>query len=129
MSWSAMGMVYTPPAFQARSWLVANVPFAFCLGQTKMSAGQYEIGSISDQVEVIRDAETGVAQLLIRAGHIASQEEAEAARLVFRKYDGGYVLSEIWDGISEMGIQVGQSRCEEEFSPAGGPEIVVVAMQ
>ena len=126
-----MCMVYTPPTPQAKSALLADVPFAFRLEQRPMAAGQYEIDAIGDQVEVVRNRQTGIAQLLIKSRHIQSWK-IESPKLVFHKYGDRYYLRQIWDGQSETGIQLAKWQCEELSPdgkpPSGGPEIVVVAM-
>ena len=126
-----MSMVDTTPNTSARCALQADIPFAFRLEYKPMAAGLYEIGALGDQVEVIRNLQTGVAQLLINSCHVQSWK-VESAKLVFHKYGERYFLRQIWNGQSETGIQLPKAQREEiglEGPPSsGGPEIVVVAM-
>jgi hypothetical protein len=65
---------------QAQARAQANVPFAFSLDQkSTMTAGAYQISSLSDKVLVVRNLDTGEARLVIESMHVQ-------AKLVFRKY-------------------------------------------
>jgi len=97
-----------------------------------MAAGTYQIGSISEQVNIIRNIATGVAELLIKSTHVQSVE-VESAKLVFNKYGNQFFLSQIWKGNSGAGVQLPPSKREKELRLAGsqfsnGPRTVVVAM-
>jgi hypothetical protein len=120
------------PTVQAQSRFVATVPFDFTLGQAAMPAGIYEVGQMSDQVAVIRNSTNGVAQLLIKSGHVQSLK-VQRAKLVFNKYGNEYFLCEIWDGNSNIGIHLPKSPREKEISLAANrisdpAAIVIVAM-
>ena len=58
----------------------------------------------------------------------------QGATLVFNKYGSQYFLSQIWDGRSDVGLQLPKSKREKEIRLAAngltkGPDIVVVAMK
>ena len=125
-------MVFAMPTVHAQSRFLATVPFDFSLGHRSMAAGTYQIGSISEQVNIIRNIATGVAELLIKSTHVQSVE-VESAKLVFNKYGNQFFLSQIWKGNSGAGVQLPPSKREKELRLAGsqfsnGPRTVVVAM-
>ena len=128
----AFAVVLAAATVQAQTRLIASVPFDFSLGQQSMAAGKYEVGYMSELVAVVRNADTGVSQLLIRSEHVQAYR-VQRAKLVFNKYGHQYFLSEIWDGNSNMGIYLPKSKREKEVSLAGNQssassEMVIVAM-
>ena len=129
----AIAMIISLPHAQAQSRLIANVPFNFEAGQTAMAAGQYEVVSLSQQAGELRNLNTDATDVFIKSMRVQASNGGHA-RLVFHKYDNQYFLSEIWDGESNTGIQLSQSRHEKEVRLAGnrvsdGPETVIVAMR
>ncbi|MGB8888169.1 MAG: hypothetical protein WCC87_15660 [Candidatus Korobacteraceae bacterium] len=112
---------------------VANIPFDFSLGHKMMGAGSYELQSISQQAEVVRNVDTNAAAIFIKSKY-ASALEPGHARLVFDKYGDQYFLRQVWDGNSNIGIQLPLSKREKEVSLADnkfsdGPEMVTIAMK
>ena len=133
LSLLALAMVLAVPALQAQSRFLADVPFAFVLGDRSMAAGNYEIQSRGEDVALLRNMDTSVAHFLIKSQHVQSRR-VEPAKLVFNKYGGQYFLSQMWDGSSDTGIQLPKSKREKEVSIAKNgaperPEIVIVAMK
>ena len=121
---------------QAQSRVRANVPFAFSLEQTSMAAGGYEISSTDERVLTVRNLETGQARFLIASMHVEASHASGTpnARLVFNKYGDQYFLSQIWDGQSQSGIALSESKREKELkmastNPSNGPETVIIAMK
>ena len=133
VSFLVLAMILAAPAIQAQSRLMADVPFSFVLGDKSLAAGNYEIESRSEQVALLRNMDTSVAHFLIKAQHVQSRHW-ERPKLVFNRYGNEYFLSQIWDGSSDTGIQLAQSKREREASlakngPPERPEIVIVAMK
>ena len=132
LSMLATTMLLAVPSLQAQTLLAADVPFAFSAGNTMMPSGSYRISAVSEQVDLVRNSDSGKAVFLEKAIHIQAVKEPRA-NLVFDKYGNDYFLREIWDGRSNVGIQLPESKREKELSLAAnhlhdGPEIVVVAM-
>ena len=133
LSFLALVMVLAAPALQAQRRFLADVPFAFVLGDKSMAEGSYEIQSRGEDIATLRNTNTGVAYFLIKSQHVQSRR-AEPAKLVFNKYGGQYFLSQMWDGSSDTGIQLPRSKREKEVSMAKNgvterPEIVILAMK
>lgn len=133
LSLLAIAVVLGAPRLQAQSQVKADVPFDFQAGDKAMSAGNHAVSSISEQVDLMLNADTDKAVFLIKSIYVQGAH-GQRARLVFRKYGNTYFLSQIWDGRSDTGIQLSQSKREKELSLAmnrepNGPEIVIVAMK
>lgn len=120
------------PALLAQSHLIANVPFDFTLDQKSMHSGQYDVRSVSEQVELLRNLDTDGSAFFAKSVRVQAQQ-APDAKLVFHKYGDKYFLSQVWDGNSDTGIELLMSKHEREIRMAGNrfsasPEIVIVAM-
>ncbi|MGC2111307.1 MAG: hypothetical protein WA655_17465 [Candidatus Korobacteraceae bacterium] len=129
----AVAMAFAVPALQAQSRVVANIGFDFYLQQKSMAAGEYEVSSISQQVDLMRNVNTDSGSFLLKSIHVQGAH-GQHARLVFNKYGNQYFLSQIWDGNGDIGIQLSKSKREKELSLAqnafpSGPEVVIVAMK
>ncbi|HZL65777.1 MAG TPA: hypothetical protein VFC15_00120 [Candidatus Limnocylindrales bacterium] len=131
----AVALMISVPTLQAQSRVRADVPFAFSLEQTSMPAGGYEVSSIEDKVLAVRNLGTGQARLLIASMHVEVSQASGTphAKLVFNKYGDQYFLSQIWDGQSQSGIALSESKREKELKMAStnlsGPETVIIAMK
>ena len=128
-----VAMLFMSSAMHAQVHLVSNVPFSFHVEQQQLAAGTYQISTISDKVELLRNVDTHAGAFLIKAARIQGSPD-EGARLVFNRYGGQYFLSQIWDGRSDSGIQLPRSKHEKELMSAsnGQPdsrETVVLAMK
>ncbi len=133
LSLFAFAMVIAAPAVQAQSRVVANVPFAFILNDHSQAAGQYEVVSRSEQVDLIRNMQTGAGHFLLKSEQVESRY-GKGAMLVFNRYGNEYFLSQIWDGQSDIGIQLAPTKREKELQLADsrfiyGPEVVIIAMK
>jgi hypothetical protein len=107
----------------------ADVPFAFAVDQTWMSAGHYTITQVSDRVLQVRNDDTKATVSII-----AQHEELVNARqpqMIFHKYGNRYVLAEVWNAKGGQGLELPASKMEKEMSASnpGGVTEVVVAMR
>ncbi len=128
----ATTLLLASPVLSAQNRIDAYVPFDFSVGQTVMAEGNYQLSSISESVDLMKNEGTHASAYLIKA--IKVQPTADhGAMLVFHRYGNQYFLSEIWDGRSNLGIELPESKREKELNLAAnltndGPETVLVAM-
>lgn len=113
----------------AQSKSAADVPFAFAVDQTWMSAGHYTITQVSDRVLQVRNDDTNATVSII-----AQHEEkltAKQPQMVFHKYGDRYILAEVWNAAGGQGLELPASKMEKEISAsnAGGATEVVVALR
>lgn len=99
---------------------IIHIPFNFSVGEKAFSAGKYVIErnkKDSDTVWVIRHKDNvGKAFLLTRP--VRSYDTQEATRLVFRRYDDLYFLSEFWTAGSNTGREIQVSDREKALDKA-----------
>ena len=105
----------------------ADVPFAFAVDQTWMSAGHYTITQVSDRVLQVRNDETKATVSII-----TQHEElvnAKNPQMVFHKYGDRYILAEVWNAKGGQGLELPASKMENEMraasKDAGSTEVVV----
>jgi hypothetical protein len=130
----ALALLVSVPITQAQARERANVPFDYSLNQKTMPAGSYEISSVGGSTLAVRNLKTGNASLVIESMRVQASQAAGTphAKLVFRKYGDQYFLAEIWDGQSNTGIALHESKREQELKLArdtNQPELVVIAMK
>jgi hypothetical protein len=133
LSFFLLSMFVGVPVVVAQSHEVANIPFSFQVDTKSMAAGRYNVRSISEQVDLITNDDTQAAAFLAKAMRVQAKNVPHAM-LVFHKCGNHYFLSQIWDGRSDTGVQLNESKREKELSLAGNrfshqPEIVMVAMK
>lgn len=90
------------------------VPFAFYVGNTQLTAGEYDFTRAAHHVVLVRDKDwkDGVMMTTF-AG--TQKEFSDKPILVFRKYgEGRYFLGEIWHGGSRDGVILPKSKREKE---------------
>lgn len=128
----AVAVALSTSAIQAQTLIVGQVPFDFVLAQSSMPAGNYQVSAISEQLDLLRNVDTRESAFMIKAIHIQSAGD-HGPMLVFHRYGNQFFLSEIWDGRSNDGIKLQESKREKELRLAAniapnGAETVVIAM-
>jgi hypothetical protein len=128
----AATLVLALPMLNAQSRLVANVPFGFYAGEKAMAAGSYQVKPNDGSVEILQNVDTDAAAFLLKAV-LVQGHEAQGPKLVFEKCGDQYFLIQIWDGMSNTGIQLPRSKHEKESltasdGPTNAPQIIVLAM-
>ena len=99
----------------ARTTLIAQIPFAFHVGDATLPAGTYQVTSASAQVMRISDSSSTVNLLFIPIPVQKSDRSAQHAKFVFNRYGSDYFLSEVWEDDAYTGHRLQRS----------GPEIVL----
>lgn len=86
---------------QTPSYIKANVPFQFVIGDRMLPAGNYTVKGMtitSDAIQVRNeDGNTSAMRLTNTMEARASQQQA---KMVFHRYGNQYYLAEVWDGVS-----------------------------
>jgi hypothetical protein len=105
--------------------VMANVPFAFQVGDAQLPAGKYTIGQAAPGVLWVRDVAQHAAAN-IQAVPAKPKAAREKGLLVFHKYGERYFLREVWKPGMANGAQIRKSRAERELMQAAVPERVNV---
>jgi hypothetical protein len=113
--------------------LVANIPFAFSVGQKVMPAGEYLVRCINP------DASQRVLQVRSKAGHQSAfiltasviGKIQDKGSLVFQRYGDQYFFAQAWLPADSSGMQAPKSRAEKQIArelAAAGKSKEVVAI-
>src|ERR1700691_3926820 len=117
----AATLVLALPMLNAQSRLAANVPFGFYAGEKAMAAGSYQVKPNDGSVEILQNVDTDAAAFLLKAV-LVQGHDAQGPKLVFEKCGDQYFLIQIWDGMSNTGIQLPRSKHEKEsLTASDGP--------
>ena len=102
---------------RAEESMFVNIPFAFTAGQVTLPAGEYRIQKFDAGSGVLLinclDQSTPVMVLTFAAQANAPQSQS---KLVFKRYDHRYFLSQVWTAGSIRGRQLSQSPREKELA-------------
>ena len=105
---------------RAQERIVANVPFAFTVGNAQLPAGSYLVTERFDDpsiVTIVSQDGRHVANTLTIAGSPGSRPQAS---LVFEKFEGQYFLQRVTgDGGSEREIVLTPARMEHDLVTVG----------
>ena len=105
---------------QSDRQIIINIPFNFSVGEKAFPAGKYVIERNrrdSDTVWVIRHKDNvGKAVLLTRP--VRANETQDDTKLVFRRYDDLYFLSEFWTAGDQTGREIQISNRERALEKA-----------
>ena len=94
----------------------ANIPFDFVIGDQTMPAGEYSVDSITNGGETLRVRGTDNNTSAVRLSTPVQQlMPANKGRLVFRKYQDQYFLSEVWTSGDTTGRRILRSAREKEL--------------
>jgi hypothetical protein len=98
---------------------IINIPFNFTAGEKAFPAGTYVIernSKDSDGVWVLRHQDAGKTFLLTRP--VRANETQEDTKVVFRRYDDLYFLSEFWTAGDQTGREIQISNRERALDKA-----------
>jgi hypothetical protein len=99
---------------------IINIPFNFTVGEKVFPAGKYVIERNrrdSDTVWVIRSKDDNSKALLLTRP-VRAIDTQEETRLVFRRYDDLYLLSEFWTAGDKTGREIQISNREKALKKA-----------
>ena len=103
---------------------IIYIPFNFTVGEKSFPAGKYVIQqnrTDSDIVWAIRHKDN-VGKAFVLTNPVRSTNAVEETRLVFKKYDDIYFLSEFWFPNTNTGRQIQISDRERALAQAVKPE-------
>jgi len=98
--------------------IVARVPFAFVVGDSRMPAGDYVVKEVSDDPSVVSIASADGRQFAYTLTIPSSAHETPAQpELVFEKLDNKYFLARVVPGVGmEREIVLTHARTEREHT-------------
>lgn len=109
-------MVATQVA-QADQPMLVNIPFAFTAGNVTLPAGEYRVEKLhgSSAVVLIRCSDRS-ASAMVLSNAAQAKETPTQSKLIFKRYDNRYFLSQVWSAGSPSGRELLKSQAEEEIT-------------
>ena len=111
----------------AQTKMIANVPFEFKAGDTRLPAGEYMIAKAHNSILVLRNMST--QQSIVQVGSPQSSVTApEKGKLVFNRRGDAYFLHQVWAVGESNGCALKTSKREAEMSRAAKERETVVVV-
>ncbi len=112
---------------QAGSFITANVPFDFYVGQTRMPAGEYRVSYSGGAGDVLMFTNYAVGKAAWVICYREGSRNQGNPKLVFHNYGQTYFLARVLMSANDM-RELPQTRDEREFSSElRAEEVTVVA--
>ena len=101
---------------QVANRTMAQIPFAFSVGDRQLPAGRYDVSVLNpgESIKIIRfrnDDGTAVALVTMRG---ISGDTADHSKLVFHRYGSQYFLSQLWTAGNDAGLEAARSKAERQ---------------
>jgi hypothetical protein len=130
---SLLVMLAVAPLFaQSASWMTAQIPFAFVVGNQTLPAGEYTVRPEGHgQSGLLIQNTDGKAAIFALPHAIQSPNVTPHPRLVFHQYGETYFLSELWRPGNNTGQKLNMSPRERELAQGNATLTVqsIVAQQ
>jgi hypothetical protein len=97
--------------------MLVNIPFAFVAGNVTLPAGEYRVEKLhgNSAVVLIRCSDASAAAVVLSNAAQATEIQTQS-KLIFKRYDNRYFLSQVWRAGSISGRELMKSRAEEEIT-------------
>src|SRR5438132_13852439 len=99
--------------------MLVNIPFAFVAGNATLPAGEYRVERLhgNSAVVLIRCSDTSAAAVAL-SNATQAKETPTQSKLIFKRYDNRYYLSQVWSAGSIRGRALMKSPPEKETTQA-----------
>lgn len=112
--WSVTTLLAVAPVFAQQS--IANIPFDFTVGKTKMAAGTYLVRCDHQAYVLLQRDDRKASVMVPTIGRMAPLGSDVGSRLIFNRYGDAYFLSEAWQAGVDTGRQLLRSKLEREVA-------------
>ena len=119
-------MLYLAFAIPARAQINNSVnfttPFPFYAGNTKLPAGSYRVTQASfDSTVLMIESTNGSHSAFVEFTPTQSDSGHKATDVGFKKYGTSEVLSTVWVGGQQFGMQIEVTKFEQSLAKSGTP--------
>lgn len=100
---------------RAQEPVLANIPFAFTVGNMTLPAGEYRVEKVqeSSPALLIQRTDRSASTIVITSGVELNAPQAQT-KLIFHRYANGYFLSQIWTEGNTRGRELPKSPKEKD---------------
>ena len=116
-SFLLLSLIAVAPAVRAQQPLAVNVPFEFTVGNATLPAGDYRVQKLdgSSAVVLISCADASASAMVLSNAAQAKETQTQS-KLIFKRYENRYFLSQVWTAGSIRGRELLKSRAEKEIA-------------
>ena len=102
---------------QADEPMLVNIPFAFVAGNATLPAGEYRVQKLdgNSAVVLIRCSDASAAAMVLSNAAQAKETQTQS-KLIFKRYENRYFLSQVWTAGSIRGRELLKSQAEKEIA-------------
>jgi membrane-bound lytic murein transglycosylase len=95
--------------------MLVNIPFAFEAGNATLPAGEYRVQKLdgSSAVLLIRCSDSSTSAMVL-SNAAQSKDIQTQSKLIFKRYNDRYFLTQVWSEGSSRGRELIKSRAEKE---------------
>lgn len=123
LSLMALAVMLSSRVAQAQDRVIANIPFDFAAGSTKLPAGEYTVKVVeATRMLLVQNTADPHASLFIPANTAEANQIQTGSKLVFNRYGDRYFLSQVWMEGSSRGRQLLKSKSEKEIATVAKDE-------
>ena len=114
---SVLSLIVAAQAVQADEPMLVNIPFAFVAGNETLPAGEYRVQKLdgNSTVVLIRCSDAKASAMVLSNAAQAKETQTQS-KLVFKRYDNRYFLSQVWKAGSIRGRELLKSQAEKEIA-------------
>ena len=107
--------LFATQAGQAQEPILANIPFAFTVGNMTLPAGEYRVEKLRDSSPalLIQRTDRGASMIVITSAVEVNAPQAQT-KLIFNHRGKQYFLSQVWTAGNARGRELPNSRKEKE---------------
>lgn len=117
LSLMAVAVMLSSRVAQAQDRVIANIPFDFAAGNTKLPAGEYTVKVVeATRMLLVVNTADPHASLFIPANTAEANQIQTRSKLVFNRYGDRYFLSQVWMEGSSRGRRLLKSKSEKEMA-------------
>lgn len=100
---------------RAQEPILANIPFAFTVGNMTLPAGEYRVEKLRDSSPalLIQRTDRGASMIVITSAVEVNAPQAQT-KLIFNRHGKQYSLSQVWTAGNARGRELPNSRKEKE---------------
>jgi len=112
-----LSLIVAAQVVRADEPMLVNIPFAFVAGNVTLPAGEYRVQKLdgSSAVVLISCADASASAMVLSNAAQAKETQTQS-KLIFKRYENRYFLSQVWTAGSIRGRELLKSRAEKEIA-------------
>ena len=110
-----LSFIAAAQAVRADDPMLVNIPFAFVAGNVTLPAGEYRVQKLdgNSAVVLIRCSDASTSAMALSNATQAKEIQTQS-KLIFKRYNDHYFLTQVWSEGSNHGRELIKSRAEKE---------------